>query len=63
MHDGRFATLEQVVDFYANGAQPNPNLDPEIHPFTLTGRDKADLLAFLEALTGDPKAEPPPELP
>jgi cytochrome c peroxidase len=63
MHDGRFATLEQVVDYYANGAQPNPNLDPEIHRFTLTERDKADLLAFLEALTGDPKAESPPELP
>lgn len=63
MHDGRFATLEQVVDYYAQGALANPNLDVEIHKFDLSARQKADLLAFLEALTGDPLAMDPPALP
>jgi len=63
MHDGRFATLAQVIDFYAKGGHPNPNLDPEVRPFTLTERDRADLIAFLNALTGDPHVEPPPPLP
>jgi cytochrome c peroxidase len=63
MHDGRFATLEQVVDYYAKGGQPNPNLDSEIRPFTLTARQKADLIAFLNALTGDLPAVQAPALP
>ncbi len=53
MHDGRFATLEQVVDYYMRGTVENPNLDPEIHRFELTDSEKADLIAFLNALTGD----------
>jgi cytochrome c peroxidase len=28
MHDGRFATLEEVVDFYASGVRDGPALDP-----------------------------------
>lgn len=63
MHDGRFATLEQVVDFYSKGATPNPNLDPELHPFDLTERQKADLIAFLHALNGDLPPDAPPDLP
>ena len=63
MHDGRFATLEQVIDYYAKGTVDNPTLDPEIHSFELSPRDKADLLAFLEALTGDPLVEEAPVLP
>ena len=30
MHDGRFRTLEQVVDFYDRGVQDNPGLDPRL---------------------------------
>jgi len=63
MHDGRFATLGQVVDFYAAGGHPNPNLDPEIRGFTLTAAQKADLIAFLNALTGEPPDGTPPALP
>jgi len=60
MHDGRFATLGQVVDYYAGGARANPDLDPEIHSFELTQAEKADLLAFLDALTGTlPQVTPP----
>jgi len=63
MHDGRFATLEQVVDFYAKGAVKNPNLDQEIGEFTLSDQDKADLIAFLHALSGDRHLTSPPQLP
>ena len=30
MHDGRFTSLEQVVDFYDRGVQNNPGLDPRL---------------------------------
>lgn len=63
MHDGRFATLDQVVDFYAGGGRKNPNLDPDIRPFALTADQKADLVAFLNALTGDLPAAQAPVLP
>ena len=63
MHDGRFATLEQVVDFYKKGGVANPNLDPDIRPFELTDREENDLIAFLHALTGDLLVQTPPELP
>jgi len=65
MHDGRFADLPEVVEFYAqsNAASrgrivgtrdPNLNLLPH-----LTTVESADLVAFLQALTGSP---PPPSL-
>ncbi|MET0753181.1 MAG: cytochrome c peroxidase [Pyrinomonadaceae bacterium] len=47
MHNGRFATLEQVVDFYDRGGDFNaPNLD--IDPLGLSNQQKADLVAFLK---------------
>jgi hypothetical protein len=30
MHDGRFSTLEQVIDFFDSGVQPNPDLDARL---------------------------------
>lgn len=63
MHDGRFATLEEVVDFYDKGGTPNPNLDPDIMPLRLTVQEKADLLAFLRALDGTPVRVAAPPLP
>jgi len=63
MHDGRFATLEQVIDYYARGAMQNPNLDSELHEFTLSTTEKADLITFLHALSGDKLQEAPPKLP
>ncbi len=53
MHDGSLKTLEQVVDFYDKGGIPNKNLDERIKPLKLTARDKADLVAFLKALSGE----------
>jgi cytochrome c peroxidase len=52
MHDGSLKTLEEVVDYYDKGGTPNRNLDSHIRPQHLTPMQKADLVAFLKALTG-----------
>lgn len=51
MHDGSLATLEAVVDHYAGGGSGRPGQDPRIRPLGLTPAEKADLVAFLHALT------------
>lgn len=48
MHDGSFATLEEVVEFYDRGGRPNPSLDPDVHELRLPDKDKRDLVAFLQ---------------
>ncbi|HVT30195.1 MAG TPA: cytochrome c peroxidase [Lacipirellulaceae bacterium] len=58
MHDGSQKTLEEVVEWYDKGGHPNPHLDQKIKPLKLTAREKADLVAFMHALTGElPKVE------
>jgi len=56
MHDGRFSTLEQVMDHYSEGVQRTDTLDPNLakHPvggLHLTAEDKRSLIAFLKTLT------------
>ena len=51
MHDGSLATLEEVIDFYNKGGEPNPNLDGGIRPLNLTAQEKKYLVAFLKSLT------------
>ena len=53
MHNGRFATLEEVVDFYDKGGEPNPFLDRLIKKLDLKKQDKIDLVAFLKSLEGE----------
>lgn len=53
MHDRRFQTLDDVLEFYRKGGQPGPYLDSRIAPFFLDAPAKADLLAFLESLDGE----------
>lgn len=58
MHDGSLATLEEVIDFYADGggrAHGITNVDPFVSGFDLTGQEKMDLVAFLYALTDESK--------
>lgn len=51
MHDGSLRTLKEVVDFYIGGGNANPWLDRRMKPLThLTRQERADLVAFLEAL-------------
>jgi cytochrome c peroxidase len=60
MHDGSLKTLKEVVDFYVGGGNSNPQLDREIKPLKLSARDRDDLVAFLEALTGEVPANAGP---
>ena len=58
MHDGRFATLEEVIDHYSEGLKESPTIDPLMKKVAqggvgLTEKDKADLKAFLLALSDD----------
>ncbi len=53
MHDGSLATLEAVIDFYDKGGIANPQLDKDMKKLNLSARQKADLLAFLRALSGE----------
>lgn len=62
MHDGSLRTLKEVVDFYVGGGNSNPYLDPKIKSLAfLTGQERADLVAFMESLTGEipPNSGPP----
>lgn len=51
MHDGSLPTLEAVVEHYDSGGKAHPNKSPLVRPLGLTAAEKADLIAFLNALT------------
>jgi len=58
MHDGRFATLEEVIEHYNSGIQDHPTLAPPLRDnngnpvrLNLSEEDKAALVAFLHTLT------------
>ncbi|WP_350333636.1 cytochrome-c peroxidase [Coralliovum pocilloporae] len=53
MHNGMFNTLFEVVAFYNQGGGEDPNKDPLIQPLGLTFEEEKNLVAFLEALSGD----------
>jgi cytochrome c peroxidase len=73
MHDGRFKTLDEVIDFYSEGLQVSPYVHPLMHKVNdggamLTSRQKQQLKAFLNTLTDDdfltnPKHAKPASLP
>ncbi len=63
MHNGVFQTLDEVVDFYAQGggrAQGVTDVDNFVLGFDVTAQEKADLIAFLYALTDESNL---PEIP
>ena len=58
MHDGRFTTLEEVVEHYSTGVKRSATLDPNLakHPdggVQLSAEDKRALVAFLKSLTDE----------
>lgn len=63
MHDGAFKTLEEVVEFMDQGGGSNPHLSSLMQPLHLMTEEKADLVAFLKALTGEPLKFSMPQLP
>lgn len=52
MHNGKFSSLLEVVEFYNQGGVPNKLLDRRIKPLHLSEVQKKDLVNFLQALTG-----------
>lgn len=73
MHDGRFETLEEVIDFYSEGVKWSPWVNPLMHHVNdggiqLTAIEKIDLINFLKTLTDqrfitNPAFAPPNKLP
>ena len=65
MHDGRFATLEAVIDHYSTGVKRHPNLSGRLRRrLNFTTEQKAALVAFLKTLSDkkfitDPKFSDP----
>jgi cytochrome c peroxidase len=63
MHDGRFSTLEQVIEHYNSGLMQHPNLDGRLtttgivggppKQYSLTTYQKSSLVAFLKTLTDE----------
>lgn len=60
MHDGRFQTLQQVIEHYNSGVKNHPNLSPQLkdangnpQQLNLSAEDKAALVAFLITLTDE----------
>ena len=64
MHDGRFPTLDTLIEHYSSGGMAHPNRDVRIQPLRFTTSEKAAVIAFLKTLTdptflADPKFSDP----
>jgi cytochrome c peroxidase len=58
MHDGRYSSLEEVIDFYSEGLQESPTVDPLMKKLSTGGiqlsvEEKEALVAFLKTLSDD----------
>jgi cytochrome c peroxidase len=54
MHDGRFQTLDNVIEYYRTGIHNSPTLSPTlVNGISISDSEKADLLAFLNTLTDE----------
>jgi len=57
MHDGRFNTLEEVVDHYSSNVKAHENLSSSLKDgnqpkrFNFSGEDKSNLIAFMHTFT------------
>jgi cytochrome c peroxidase len=54
MHDGRLATLEDVLEFYNTGFHLGPNTDPSMYTLTrgrMNAETKSNIIAFLKTLS------------
>lgn len=63
MHNGKLATLEDVLNHYGNVGKLKGNLSPSLTDVALSKRDKANIVEFLKTLTGDPVNIVIPQLP
>lgn len=58
MHDGRFSSLEEVIEFYSHQVKNSPYINPLMHHVAnggtqLTPSEKTDLMAFIKTLRDD----------
>jgi cytochrome c peroxidase len=51
MHDGRFASLDAVIDHYADASKDAAPRDPKLKAISLSPEERGDLIAFLRSLT------------
>nr|WP_261513118.1 cytochrome c peroxidase [Chryseobacterium paludis] len=56
MHDGRFYTLDAVLNFYSENVEDNPNLDPQLKQnghigIAINSTEKQSIIAFLKTLS------------
>jgi cytochrome c peroxidase len=63
IHDGSAVDLDAAVKHYEKGGIDRPSRSPLIKPIALTDQERADLVAFMQTLTGEGEAVPPPKLP
>lgn len=64
MHDGRFETLDEVIDHYVTGGHVVDNISPIMRPLDLSADDRAALIAFITTLSdedflNDPRHQSP----
>jgi cytochrome c peroxidase len=63
MHNGAYATLEEVVAHYDRGGDDKRNLDANMRPLGLTAEEQRDLVEFMRSLTSAPRLVTVPQLP
>jgi cytochrome c peroxidase len=63
MRNGAYVSLMEVVEHYDRGGDDKTNLDINMTPLGLSAAEKADLVAFMESLTGAPRVVRVPVLP
>jgi cytochrome c peroxidase len=63
MRNGAYTTLLEVVEHYDRGGDDKSNLDINMTPLGLSATEKADLVAFMESLTGAARDVRVPQLP
>ena len=63
MHNGAFATLEDVVAFYDKGGGSGPNKSARLKPLGLNADERKALVEFLKTLSGDAVSMKEPKIP
>lgn len=63
MHNGSYRTLMEVMEHYNRGGDSKANLSPLIQPLNLSRQELADLVAFMQSLSGEPAHLEFPSLP
>ncbi|TGL45378.1 cytochrome-c peroxidase [Leptospira wolffii] len=63
MHNGKFGSIEDTVNHFAEGGHARAIQDPLLKPAGLSEQDKKDLIEFLKALEGEPIQWEMPSIP